>query len=81
MFSFYTAPRYVFDNVGLLALAAELPEEERARFEVDPRCYDWAHYVQRVHLPGLERYAVRGEALPRAKKQVAASADVIDAVG
>ena len=68
VFSFYTAPRYVFDNARLLALAAELPEDERTRFALDPRRYDWAHYVQRVHLPGLERYAVRGEPLPRAPK-------------
>ena len=34
--SFYTAPRYVFDNARLLALAAELPEDERTRFALDP---------------------------------------------
>jgi thioester reductase-like protein len=61
VFSFYTAPRCVYDNRHLLALAASFSERDRSRFEVDPRCYDWAHYVQRVHLPGLERFAVRGE--------------------
>jgi fatty acyl-CoA reductase len=59
-FSFYTSPRYVFDNRGLLALAERFSAEERARFEIDPRCFDWANYIARVHLPGLERYAVRG---------------------
>ena len=66
VFSFYTAPRFVFDNARLLALAAELPEDERTRR------YDWVHYVQRVHLPGLERYAVRGEPLPRAEEPLPA---------
>jgi len=60
VFSFYTAPRYVFDNGKLMALADAFDEIDRWRFEVDPRCYDWAHYVARVHLPGLERFAVRG---------------------
>jgi nucleoside-diphosphate-sugar epimerase len=62
VFSFYTAPRCVYDNQQLLALAASLDERDRRRFEVDARCVDWREYVQRVHLPGLERFAVRGEA-------------------
>jgi alcohol-forming fatty acyl-CoA reductase len=59
VFSFYTSPHCVFDNRKLLALAQRFDAVERRRFEVDPRCYDWAHYVARVHLPGLERHAVK----------------------
>ncbi|MED5620510.1 fatty acyl-CoA reductase [Ideonella sp. BN130291] len=59
VFSFYTSPRYVFDNRELLALAQRFEPADRQRFEVDPLCFDWAHYVARIHLPGLERYAVK----------------------
>ncbi len=59
VFSFYTSPRCVFDNRQLLALAAAFDESERQRFEVDPRCFDWPNYVARIHLPGLERYALK----------------------
>jgi hypothetical protein len=78
VFSFYTAPRCVYDNSRLLALAASFSARDRLRFEVDPRCYGWAHYVQRVHLPGLERFAVRGEpaamAAPAAPQEAVAAA-------
>jgi len=59
-FSFYTSPRCVYDNRELLAMAGEFTAEDRQRFEVDPRCFDWPTYVAKVHLPGLERYAVKG---------------------
>jgi alcohol-forming fatty acyl-CoA reductase len=59
VFSFYTSPRYVFDNRELLALAQRFNTEDQRRFEVDPLCFDWAHYVTRIHLPGLERFAVK----------------------
>lgn len=58
-FSFYTSPRYVFDNTRLLAMAAEFNFADRARFEVDPMCFEWRQYVTQVHLPGLERFAVK----------------------
>lgn len=60
-FSFYTSPRYVFDNTRLLAMAAEFNFADRARFEVDPMCFEWRQYVTQVHLPGLERFAVKGK--------------------
>ncbi|MBV8125479.1 MAG: SDR family oxidoreductase [Burkholderiaceae bacterium] len=59
MFSFYTSPNYVFCNRKLMHLATRVTEAERLRFAVDPRCIDWTHYVKRVHLPGLEQFAVR----------------------
>jgi alcohol-forming fatty acyl-CoA reductase len=64
-FSFYTSPRYVFDNSRLLAMAAEFDFADRAKFEVDPLCFEWAQYVAQVHLPGLEKFAVKDrEATP-----------------
>jgi fatty acyl-CoA reductase len=60
VFSFYTAPDYVFDSRKLLAMAAEFDDADRSCFDVDSLAFDWAHYVTRVHLPGLERFAVKG---------------------
>ncbi|CAG1018440.1 alcohol-forming fatty acyl-CoA reductase [Burkholderiaceae bacterium] len=59
VFSFYTSPRCVFDNRRLLEMAAEFDFVDRMRFEVDPLCFDWPSYVRRVHLPGLERFAMK----------------------
>lgn len=58
-FSFYAQPRYRFDNRGLMALAARFGEEERARYPVDPRLIDWEDYLCRVHMAGLNRYALK----------------------
>jgi hypothetical protein len=40
-------------------MATEFRADERQRFEVDPLCFDWPTYVAKVHLPGLERHAVK----------------------
>jgi hypothetical protein len=40
-------------------MAAQFCAEDRERFEVDPACIDWPTYVAKVHLPGLEKYAVK----------------------
>jgi nucleoside-diphosphate-sugar epimerase len=60
VFSFYTSPRCVFDSRRLLEMAAEFDFADRMTFEVDPLCFDWPSYVRRVHLPGLERFAMKG---------------------
>lgn len=76
VFSFYTAPHYVFDNSKLLAMAAEFDFADRAKFEVDALCFDWPTYVTQVHLPGLERFALKDrEPAPMEEAQ----ADEIDA--
>jgi nucleoside-diphosphate-sugar epimerase len=62
VFSFYTSPRYVFETKATLALSASFDEHDQRRFPVDARCFDWAHYIARVHQPGLERFAVKDKA-------------------
>ena len=58
-FSFYAQPRYRFRNDGLLALAARFGIEERALYPVDARLIDWEDYLCRVHMAGLNRYALK----------------------
>ena len=69
-FSFYTAPRYVFHNKSLMALARRFGSEDQARYTVDPAVIDWPDYLCRIHMTGLNRYALR----PRSPKSVEAAA-------
>jgi hypothetical protein len=73
-FSFYTAPRYVFHNDRLQALARRFGAEDRAAFSVDTAAIDWRDYLCRIHMAGLNRYALR----PRAPKSVEAAAAAAD---
>lgn len=58
-FSFYAQPRCRFRNEALLALAARFGEGEQARYPVDARLIDWEDYLCRVHMAGLNRYALK----------------------
>ncbi|MGO1750315.1 MAG: fatty acyl-CoA reductase [Marinobacter sp.] len=59
IFGFYTAPDYIFRNDDLLALASRIGEVDKALFPVDARQIDWAVYLRKIHLAGLNRYALR----------------------
>jgi nucleoside-diphosphate-sugar epimerase len=58
-FAFYAHPRYRFHNAALLALAARFGEEGCRLYPVDARLIDWEDYLCRVHMAGLNRYALR----------------------
>jgi fatty acyl-CoA reductase len=58
-FSFYAQPRYRFHNGGLLALAQRFGAAERELYPVDARLIDWEDYLCRVHMAGLNRYALK----------------------
>ena len=73
-FSFYTAPRYVFHNDRLQALAQRFSSEDQARYNVDAGTIDWREYLCRIHMTGLNRYALR----PRSPKSVEAAAAAAD---
>ena len=59
IFSFYTSPNYVFDMSQMLSLSQRLNADEQALFPVDPASFDWQHYMRKVHIPGLNRYALK----------------------
>lgn len=58
-FSFYTQPNYRFHNTRLLALAQRFSAEDGALFPVDARLINWPDYLCRIHMAGLNRYALR----------------------
>ncbi|MGO1500506.1 MAG: fatty acyl-CoA reductase [Marinobacter sp.] len=59
IFGFYTAPDYIFHNGDLLALASRTGEMDKALFPVDAHHIDWAVYLRKIHLAGLNRYALK----------------------
>jgi fatty acyl-CoA reductase len=71
-FSFYTAPQYRFHNTELQALARRFSSEDTARFPVDAGLIDWPDYLCRIHMAGLNRYALRNRRVPVAAKPVPA---------
>ncbi|MDP4548469.1 fatty acyl-CoA reductase [Marinobacter sp. MDS2] len=66
IFGFYTAPDYIFCNDQLLALAKRTGEIDQSLFPVDARAIDWELYLRKIHLAGLNRYALK----PRKTKRV-----------
>jgi hypothetical protein len=68
-FSFYTAPQYRFHNTRLMALAACFGTDDLQRYPVDPGIIDWNDYLCRIHMTGLNRYALR----PRSAGSTAAA--------
>jgi hypothetical protein len=58
-FSFYAQPRYRFHNGRLLALAGRFGLSERELYPVDAALIDWEDYLCRVHMAGLNRYALK----------------------
>jgi nucleoside-diphosphate-sugar epimerase len=65
IFGFYTAPDYVFRNDELLALATRMGTVDRALFPVDARQIDWSTYLRKIHLAGLDHYALGEQKLAR----------------
>jgi alcohol-forming fatty acyl-CoA reductase len=75
-FAFYAHPRYRFHNAGLLALAARFGEEARTLYPVDARLIEWEDYLCRIHMAGLNRYALRRrDAVPDEAAAVRADAE------
>lgn len=67
IFSFYTSPDYIFHNDKLVELSARLNETDQGLFPVDSAIIDWEHYLRKVHLAGLNRYALQERKLYRLK--------------
>jgi len=66
-FSFYTAPQYRFHNERLMHLVSRFGPEDASRYPVNPTIIDWPDYLCRIHMAGLNRYALR----PRSAKAAA----------
>ena len=59
IFGFYTAPDYIFRNDELKALSSRMGELDRLLFPVDAAQIDWSVYLRKIHLAGLNQYALK----------------------
>ncbi|REK09797.1 MAG: NAD-dependent epimerase/dehydratase family protein, partial [Acidobacteria bacterium] len=50
-----------YDDTATRALSARLTDTERAAFPFDVAQLDWRDYVARMHVPGLQRFALCAE--------------------
>lgn len=55
----YAECRSRFMSFNVHRMWDALSDADRATFPFDVRTLDWQHYVQRVHLPGVERFLLR----------------------
>lgn len=69
IFAFYTVPNYVFENRQLERLHRRLDAETAARFPVAGSGFDWVHYLRRIHIPGLNRYALSTKAVTKENRR------------
>lgn len=58
-FSFYSNPSYIFGNENILRLSDEIEPSSHKEFPVDSSLINWRHYIGRIHIAGLERYALK----------------------
>jgi thioester reductase-like protein len=68
-FSFYTAPQYRFQNKRLMELTTRFGPDDAARYPVNPSIIDWPDYLCRIHMTGLNRYALRPRSAKKAGKE------------
>ncbi len=59
IFAFYSNPQYVFHSEQLLALAERMGPADRELYPVDAAAIDWSNYLRKVHMAGLDRYALQ----------------------
>ncbi|MFA4016113.1 MAG: hypothetical protein RUDDFDWM_001215 [Candidatus Fervidibacterota bacterium] len=57
LYGSYTQVKARYEATNLLKLFNSLHEEDKNDFPFDVRSIDWVEYIQRIHMPGLLRYA------------------------
>jgi len=73
IFSFYTEPEYIFHNDKLINLAKRMGPADQALFPVDARAINWEHYLRKVHMPGLNCYALKGKSQTATNRKIVAT--------
>lgn len=58
-FSFYTTPSYRFHNANLMQLAQRFDLSDKTWFPVDVGLINWPEYLCRIHIAGLNKFALR----------------------
>lgn len=58
----YTNLSFIFDTKHTRELFASLTPQDQVDFNFDPTTIDWRHYIQEVHIPGIQRHVLKLEA-------------------
>ncbi len=57
LYGLYTQCEAVYSIDNLLTVRDQLPPEDQAAFEVDPRAVHWPTYISEIHLPSIVNHA------------------------
>ena len=57
LYGLYTECEAVYQVDRLIGLWDELPADDQAAFNFDPRSVDWVHYITQIHLPSIIQHA------------------------
>ena len=57
LYGLYTQCEAVYQVDNLIAVRDQLPAEDQATFELDPRAVHWPTYITEIHLPSIVQHA------------------------
>ena len=63
----YTRLNFEFETSKLGQLAASLTASDQRRFNLDISKFDWQHYLQNIHIPGIKRFILKMDTDPSVK--------------
>ena len=63
----YTRINFEFETSKIGQLSASLTAADQRRFNLDISRFDWQHYLQNIHIPGIKRYILKMDADPSVK--------------
>jgi len=58
LYGSYTEVKACYETTNLLNLFERLQDDDKRTFNFDVRSINWVEYIQRIHIPGLLRYAL-----------------------
>jgi fatty acyl-CoA reductase len=70
IFGFYSAAKYQFDSRKLETLQARFKLEDQILFNANANSFNWQHYLAKIHLPGLHKYALADKTVLVSKLKV-----------
>ena len=77
----YVRLSYEFETGKTQALHQSLTAEEQQLFNFDASNFDWKHYLQQVHIPGIKRFVLRMEGSSQIEKQTVETSPPIKGKG
>ena len=63
----YTRINFEFETSKIRQLFASLTASDQRRFGLDISHFDWQHYLQNIHIPGIKRFILKMDADPSVK--------------